>query len=102
MNKIVLLRKSGRGMFIKPFDRKRAVSMSMKSKGGSTSLLLSDGLGTSGGSTELLLERGLGGSGLPTKTQLEMAKPAMNGVIKKLEALQMKSGTKKKNISFQI
>lgn len=80
--------KTGRGTCCMMYGRGRAIYT--HKKGGSVPLLLSAGHGS------------FVGHGLPSEKKIEETKPQMNNVIKKLEQLQLKTGTKKKNISFQI
>ena len=87
--RIFLPTKTGRGKCCMMYGRGRAIH-SMK-RGGYVPLLLSPGLGASEG-----------GSGLPSMKKIEETKGNMNNVIKKLENLHLKSGTKKKNISFVL
>lgn len=88
--------KTGRGLYVKPFAYGRAVSMSRKMRGGNTALLLSPGLGSSNGPSTT--NEPTFGEGMT----LGQSKQKLENVVKKLEGLQMKTATKKKNISFQI
>lgn len=94
--RIVNPMKTGRGFYVKPFARMRSVSMSRKMKGGNTTLLLSPGLGVSDGPSTT--NEPMYGDGMT----LGQSKQKLENVVKKLEGLQMKTATKKKNISFQI
>lgn len=76
--------KTGRGKCVLMYGRKRDCHTVKK-----------------GGYVPLLLSPGLGG-GLPSMKKIEETKPQMNNVIKKLEQLHLKSGTKKKNVNFSI
>lgn len=71
--------KTGRGKCCAMYGRGRAVHSIKK-----------------GGYVPLLLSPGLGGAIKPQN------KSHMNNVIRKLENLQLKDGSKKKNISFMI
>ena len=89
--------KTGRGMYVRMYGKKRSVHRGRRSMygNGSEELLLSKDLGAS-----------QGGSGIPTTTpsikKIQEQKPGMDRVIRKLEGLSIKSGVKKHNISFQI
>lgn len=97
--RIFMVSKTGRGSYITPFGMRRKALHTSK-RGGSSALLLSPGLGASdggvGGTTQ-----GVGlkhGGQLP----LEKEKPAIENIQKRLEALSVKGGTKRKNVSFKI
>ena len=97
--RIFMVSKTGRGSYITPFGMRRKALHRTK-RGGS--LLLSPNLGDSdggvGGTAETL---GIGlkkGGQLP----LEKEKPKMEQVQKRLEALTVKSGTKRQNVRFMV
>lgn len=73
--------KTGRGLYVKPFARGRAVSMSRKIK---------------------MLPSYSSEPAQPAPAPVAVGTGSMSGVIKKLESLQVKSGVRRKNISFQL
>ena len=85
--RIYYAHKTGRGMYVKMYGRGSSVHRMKKMHGGSEELLLS---------TETA------GSGVTTAVKIEQERPTMDKVIKKLEGLQMKTGVKRRNVSFQI
>lgn len=87
--RIFLPTKTGRGKCCMMYGRGRDIHR--LKKGGYVPLLLSPGLGSSNA-----------GSGLPSMQKVNETKTNMNNVIKKLENLHLKSGTKKKNINFLV
>lgn len=100
--RIFMVSKTGRGAYITPFGMRRKALHTTK-RGGSSALLLSQGLGASdgglGGSTQVLEGVGLKKGG---QLPLHQEKPAIENIQKRLEALTVKSGTKRKNVSFKI
>ena len=93
-----MVSRTGRGAYITPFGKRRKSLHSTK-RGGSTPLLLSPGLGASDGGVG-----GTEGSGLKKGGQLPLTqeKPVIENVQKRLEALSVKGGMKRKNVSFKI
>jgi hypothetical protein len=94
-----MVSKTGRGSYITPFGMRRKALHTSK-RGGSSSLLLSPGLGASDGGVGGTQE----GMGLKRGGQLPLhqEKPAIENVQKRLEALSIRGGTKRKNVSFKI
>jgi hypothetical protein len=90
--RIFMVSKTGRGAYITPFGARR-LALHRSKRGGSSALLLSPGLGASDGGVG-----GTQGMGLP----LSQEKPAIESVQRRLEALSVRGGTKRKNVSFKI
>jgi hypothetical protein len=91
--RIFRVSKTGRGAYITPFGARRKAFHRTK-RGGSSALLLSPGLGASDGGVGGTLQ----GLGLP----LSQEKPAIENIQRRLEALSVRGGTKRKNVSFRI
>jgi hypothetical protein len=88
-----MVSRTGRGAYITPFGARRK-SFHRTKRGGSTPLLLSPSLGASDG--------GVGGTTQGLGLPYNQEKPAIENVQKRLEALTVKGGTKRKNVSFKI
>ena len=89
--RIFMVSKTGRGTYITPFGARR-LSLHRSKRGGSSALLLSPGLGASDG--------GVGGTS--EGMGISQEKPAIESVQRRLEALSVRGGTKRKNVSFKI